>query len=308
MNLMAISATEADLTLIQEIANTHLQSFNPLEKKVGEMEAREFVRGFVDPATTRFTKFEGQDTWQSFLTLNPDLARRRYYLDIYSRPGAKTLPATLNLALELAKAGNPDFQLWLGVHSKDSEYKKLLAEKRFSLLRRYWTMQMELNSNLESSKSNASIREISLDNPDELRSFFDINQDSFSKHFGFKPRPYENWCEMVLRDREELNLRVWLISIEGTDVGFLDCDDSLVHEESGFVAGLGVRLAFHGLGLGEALLRHAIRVNTQLGRKKLCLSVDAGNESGALRLYEKVGMSPISEWHHYENPNWAQVV
>jgi predicted GNAT family acetyltransferase len=34
--------------------------------------------------------------------------------------------------------------------------------------------------------------------------------------------------------------------------------------------------------------------------------VDAGNESGALRLYEKVGMKPISEWHQYENLNWSK--
>jgi ribosomal protein S18 acetylase RimI-like enzyme len=43
-----------------------------------------------------------------------------------------------------------------------------------------------------------------------------------------------------------------------------------------------------------------------LGRSKLCLSVDAGNESGALRLYEKVGMKPISEQHHYEDLNWSK--
>jgi GNAT superfamily N-acetyltransferase len=64
--------------------------------------------------------------------------------------------------------------------------------------------------------------------------------------------------------------------------------------------------AFQGKGLGEALLRHAIQINSALGRSKLCLSVDAGNESGALRLYEKVGMKPISEWHQYENLNWSK--
>ena len=64
--------------------------------------------------------------------------------------------------------------------------------------------------------------------------------------------------------------------------------------------------AFQGKGLGEALLRHAIQINSELGRSKLCLSVDAGNESGALRLYEKVGMKPISEWHQYENLNWSK--
>ena len=307
MNLIARVATEEDLVLIQEIANLNLLSFNPQEKRIGEIEAREFVRGFVDPAATRFTKFEGDEAWQSFLTLNPDFSRSRFYLDIYTRPGAKTLPQTLDLALEIARAGSPDFQLWLGVHANDREYKELLEGKGFSLLRKYWTMQMDLPSTQSRFQSTGEIREIDLDNPQELRSFYEVNQDSFSKHFGFMPRPYGNWCEIVLRDREDLNKRVWLISLDGHDVGFLDCDDELLYEQSGYVSGLGVRQNFHGRGLGEALLRHAIEVNICLGRSKLCLNVDAGNESGALRLYEKVGMRPISEWHQYENVNWSKL-
>jgi predicted GNAT family acetyltransferase len=43
-----------------------------------------------------------------------------------------------------------------------------------------------------------------------------------------------------------------------------------------------------------------------MGFRSLCLNVDAGNESGALRLYEKVGMKAISEWHQYENPQWLE--
>lgn len=306
MNLLSRPATLDDLAIIQEIANENLCSLNPEEKKLGEMEAREFIHGFADPAVTRLTKFEGDREWQSFLTLNPDFSRSRFYLDIYTRPTSKILPQTLDLALEIAKAGSPDFQLWLGVQSKDLAYKELLESKGFSILRKYWTMQMDLGNVESGHKSTGSIREINLDNPEEIRSFYEVNQDSFSKHFGFMPRPYENWCEIVLRHRQELNTRVWLLTIDGQDVGFLDCDDSLIHEECGYVSGLGVRLGFHGNGHGESLLRHAIQINSNLGRRKLCLNVDAGNESGALRLYEKVGMSSISEWHQYENINWSK--
>lgn len=306
--LIARMATEDDVALVQEIANANMLSLNPLEDKLGEVEARELISGFVDQAATRFTKFEGDENWQSFLTLNPDFSRSRCYLDIYTRPGAETLPSTLMLALEIAKAGNPNFQLWLGVHSKDEAYRTLLVSNGFNLLRRYWMMQMKLESKPEPHKHVGQIREINLDNPKDLHSFYEVNQDSFSQHFGFMPRPFDEWSRIVLRDREEANLRVWLLSLEGEEVGFIDCDDSLVHEESGYVAGLGVRKAFHGKGLGEALLRHAIEINFGLGRSKLSLNVDTGNESGALRLYEKVGMKPFSEWHQYENVNWSALV
>jgi len=307
VELVARPATEADVSIVREIADSNLKSFNPLEKTIGEIEAKHFISGFFEPAITRLVKNQDSDVWQGFITLNPDKSRSRFYLDIYTLPGAKTLEATFELAISLARDYDPSYQLWVGKQSKDEEYKEILFKRDFSLLRRYWTMEMDLPSKSEyKSPLRSSIREIDLDNSEDLSSFHSVNQDSFSKHFGFKPRAFKDWSELVLRDREEANLRVWLLTIDGEDVGFLDCNDELAHEDAGFVAGLGVRLAHHGKGYGEALLQFAINFYSELGRKKLCLSVDAGNESGALRLYEKVGMKSISEWHHYENPNWSR--
>ena len=138
-----------------------------------------------------------------------------------------------------------------------------------------------------------------------LFEMWQIHQDSFSEHFGFMPRLFESWSKKVIQDSQEKNQKAWILRMNGEGVGFVDCDDSLLHEDSGYVAGLGVRKAYQGRGLGEILLRYAIKENTEAGREKLALNVDAGNESGALRLYEKVGMSISSEWHQYENPNWA---
>jgi ribosomal protein S18 acetylase RimI-like enzyme len=150
------------------------------------------------------------------------------------------------------------------------------------------------------------IRELDLDKEDDLRTYHEVHQDAFSQHFGFMPRQFYEWSEIVIRDKDETNMQAWLISVNGVPAGFVDFNDELLHNDSGYVSGLGVMQAFQGKGLGEALLRHAIQINSELGRSKLCLSVDAGNESGALRLYEKVGMKPISEWHQYEDLNWSK--
>ena len=308
MELVTREATEDDLAVVKHIANSNLQSLNPNDKSIGDIEAREFIRGFFENAITRLTKTSRSEEWQSFITLNPDENRKRFYLDIYTLPGADTLEPSLNLAIQLAKEANPTYQLWLGTQSNDHFYKSLLEAKQFELIRKYWTLEMDLSTATESNAvAPGVIREIDFNDVRELRSFHSVHQDSFSKHFGFMPRSYEDWSNLVLRDSEELGLRVWLISIDGQDVGFLDCNDELKHEECGYVAGLGVRLTHLGKGLGEALLRHGVKVHKEIGRRKLCLNVDAGNESGALRLYEKVGMKSISEWHQYENPNWASL-
>jgi ribosomal protein S18 acetylase RimI-like enzyme len=307
MELIAREATEGDIETIQEIANLNLLTLNPNDKRIGEMEALEFVRGFFDPAITRLTKLQSDDEWQSFITLNPDFSRKRFYLDIYTRPGSQTLNPSLDLALDLARNYDSDYRLWIGTQSNDSVYKSLLESRGFSILRKYWTLEMNLPIQTEAVRNSIrEIRKLDLDNEEDLRIYHEVHQDSFSKHFGFMPRQFAEWRELVHRDKDKINMRAWLIYENGVPAGFVDCNDELLHEDSGFVSGLGVRQVFQGKGLGEALLRHAIEINTKSGLSKLCLNVDAGNESGALRLYEKVGMEPISEWHQYENLNWSK--
>ena len=307
MTLIERVATEDDVSKILDIANSNLLSLNPSEIPMGEIEGREFVRGFFDPAITRLTKLHSDDDWQSFITLNPDSSRKRFYLDIYTRPGAETLLPSLDLALELARNHNPQYRLWLGTQSNDFAYKSLLENRGFTILRKYWTLEMRLPIHIESgSESLGVIRKLDLDKEDDLRTFHEVHQDAFSQHFGFMPRQFNEWSELVIRDKDETNMEAWLISVNGDPAGFVDFNDEQLHNDSGYIAGLGVRQEFQGRGLGEELLRHAIQVNSELGRSKLCLSVDAGNESGALRLYEKVGMKPISEWHQYENLDWSK--
>lgn len=58
---------------------------------------------------------------------------------------------------------------------------------------------------------------------------------------------------------------------------------------SGFIHELGVRPAWHGHGLGQALITHAFRQLHARGLRMVRLGVDGSNES-AVRLYERVGM------------------
>lgn len=61
----------------------------------------------------------------------------------------------------------------------------------------------------------------------------------------------------------------------------------------GVVRSLGVRPTWRRNGLGEALLREAFRELHSRGLRKIQLGVDAENKTGALRLYEWVGMRVV---------------
>ena len=78
MELIASPASEADVSIVREIADANLKFFNPLEKTIGEIEAKHFISGIVEPAITRLVKNQDSDIWQGFITLNPDKSRSRF--------------------------------------------------------------------------------------------------------------------------------------------------------------------------------------------------------------------------------------
>ena len=58
----------------------------------------------------------------------------------------------------------------------------------------------------------------------------------------------------------------------------------------GYVALLGVRRAWRGLGLGKALLYRSFAEFWTRGVTRVTLGVDAESPTGATKLYERVGM------------------
>jgi mycothiol synthase len=76
--------------------------------------------------------------------------------------------------------------------------------------------------------------------------------------------------------------------------GFSICREREEDAESvGWISSLGVRPHSRGRRLGEALLLHSLVALGARGLRRAALNVDVDNTTGALRLYEKVGMNPV---------------
>jgi len=99
----------------------------------------------------------------------------------------------------------------------------------------------------------------------------------------------------------------FLVFYDGKPAGFVQMANANYHLNGGYVDLIGVAHGFQGLGLGQLLLQHAINFSVDQGREFIELNVDTGNESGALKLYEKLGFKPNSSWVQYENKKWAEV-
>lgn len=88
---------------------------------------------------------------------------------------------------------------------------------------------------------------------------------------------------------------------EDTLGGFaLAYPDSPGEPDLGWISALGVSPSCRRRGLGEALLRSALCELHTRGVRRVGLGVDTENETGALRLYERVGMRAVRQ-----GDNWT---
>ena len=70
--------------------------------------------------------------------------------------------------------------------------------------------------------------------------------------------------------------------------------------ESGWVDTLAVRKEYRKHGVGLALLLNSFGEIYKRGQCKVQLGVDAGNLTGALRLYQRAGMHLLRQFDIYE--------
>jgi ribosomal protein S18 acetylase RimI-like enzyme len=116
---------------------------------------------------------------------------------------------------------------------------------------------------------------------------FRLKEDAFAAHFDHQPRTYEQWLNQLDAENLDWSL-VWIASLDGVDVAMLLARN---RESMGWVRNVGVVGSARGRGLGTFLLRTAFAEFARRGRDTVGLGVDTENATGALRLYEGLGMT-----------------
>lgn len=124
--------------------------------------------------------------------------------------------------------------------------------------------------------------------------------DSFADHWEFTPDPFEDWSKEVL-GHPEFDPNLFFLPVEHDAIAGLSfCLVRDLGKPVGWVDILGVRPAWRRRGLGLALLHHSFRELRRRGAVWAGLEVDAENLTGAVRLYERAGMTPVKQLSAYE--------
>lgn len=176
------------------------------------------------------------------------------------------------------------------VYRNDDAHRAVALERGFRRVRSSWTMHREIGPVGPIEGSPDGIRFTTLaEHPDE-RSLFRADQEAFADHFGFAPEAFDVWRERRF-DADDDDRSRWLLALEGDQiVAFLR---QVTGGEVAQVAALGTRKPWRGRGIASALLRRAFAEMASAGHREVTLWVDAENETGAVGLYERVGMRSI---------------
>jgi ribosomal protein S18 acetylase RimI-like enzyme len=242
-----------------------------------------------DPADARVLAKEGRlvgyaDVWREDDTLGADVAAPGF--------GDELLAWAEKRAREL---GLKKVRVWFPA---DNELAAVAGTRSY----RYWRSALTLETNLEERPStDLPTRPFGPGDEDVLRAA--INEVFADDPFFHEHSPQEFASAYLTAPGAEPGL--WLLAEEGTELaGFvLPYPRRGSDETLGWVSSLGVREPWRGRGLGRGLLLAAFAALYDRGLRRVGLGVDAENQTGALTLYESVGMRQVSR-----SDNWVKTL
>lgn len=282
-----------DLVAASDVATVGFVDFTPDEIAVDLAKASVETTGWYD----------GHGSLVGYGWLRRIEATNQVEIDLYVRPsydaglGHEILARLEDRARVLAaEAGHAEPWTGVGVYRQDVRTQGWLRAAGYRTDTTFTRMRIDFDPGAENAQPRPTDVEARLVTDEaDLRVAHDIDEESFLEHYGNVPISFESWQER-LTERGDDYAQVYLAYVRGEPVGLLIGTRQFEQDEdAGYVRTLGVRPAGRGRGVGTALLLDYFARSRRAGRKAVMLHVDVANVTGALRLYESVGMRPVLE-------------
>lgn len=135
----------------------------------------------------------------------------------------------------------------------------------------------------------------------DTRPVFDALHEAFRDHWGYVPWNFEWWQDRTT-NQPEFDPNLYFVAWDTRQPGGQIAGAALCNYRvgKGWVSQIGVRRPYRRMGLGLALLNHALGEFYRRGDRLVGLGVDASNPTGATRLYEKAGLHVAHEYVVFE--------
>jgi mycothiol synthase len=164
----------------------------------------------------------------------------------------------------------------------------VLRERGYELVRHFFTMEIGLHE-LPAEPSWPGGIGVRTFRPGEERAIYDVDMEAFQDHWDFFPVPFDDWRDYFLTS-SSFDPELWFVAEDGDEIAGTALCTGVRGPETGWVNVLAVRRRWRRRGLATALLLHSFREFRRRGYSKVGLNVDGENLTGAVHLYEQVGM------------------
>ncbi len=272
----------------------------------------QFEDPWSDPATCSLGAFtsEGQAVAmaRTFMNPNPETEARCYFdVEVYPAHRGHGLEdfvldwgeANGRQRLRAMPAHLPR-QLMHGVDDKMVEEVARVERHDFTPNRYFYRMRRDLSQPIPEGPlpEGLALRVYTPDLSEPFRVAFD---EAFRDHWNYEPITPDEW-EMFFLKRASFRPDLSLVVMDGDEIAAFSFNTVNPEENArngikeGWVGELGTRRPWRKRGLASALLCATMRVFQAEGLDYTTLGVDTQNPTGALGVYERVGLAPVKRF------------
>ena len=193
-----------------------------------------------------------------------------------------------------AERAGPGGRIRFFADERDHDFRARLESEGFTVIRSSYEMERSLDGELDPPvwPDGVVVRPFAAR---DARAVHAAHDEAFADHWGYTPVSFEMWKGQNLADDEDSDFSLWRIAWDSSEVAGV-CINRPRHGDDdtvGWIGVLGVRRPWRRRGLGEALLRESFMEFRDRGKRAAGLGVDAENTTGAVALYERVGMHVV---------------
>ncbi len=181
----------------------------------------------------------------------------------------------------------------VALDNKDEIGKASLAQAGYTPVRYHWRMGIELKSApvVPALPEGLEFRPFVKD--EHATAIWQARNEAYLGNWGSRQFSLEEFSYFTF-ENPEYDPSLWMVVWEGDEVAGFSINQYKMG--IGWIHILAVRPAWRAKKLGLALLQRSFGEFYQRGTKSIGLGVDAENVTGATRLYQKVGMTTVSEF------------
>jgi mycothiol synthase len=165
----------------------------------------------------------------------------------------------------------------------DTRARELFAARGYAFVRAFLRMAIELEAQPPAPEAPPGLELVRLTAADD-EAVHAAAEEAFADHWEHQPQDFAAWS----RRHEETDRSLWFAIRDGEELASVAVND--LRSGSGWIGQLATRRPWRGRGSAQALLLASFGEFWRRGERTVQLGVDASSPTGAVRLYERVGM------------------